>query len=253
MSINQEGPFSRVWADIEQAMRARAKKIVGAQEARELSGEGLIRTMRSHRIIDDVTYRILTDLREMRNVRSHPAAGSRTLDLFSLTDDGLQTAQAILEQLNNPPTAAKLLRAAQTCAPGDRVTDVLPTMRANDFDMLPYRDGSEWHVFSRTHLALWVEAAAASAEDSDDTHVLLRQMTVGELTGETVTLRPVTISETTPLYKAVERLEEAIRKSAEGPASGVAPMLLSDVGGKPKVATPWDLPEAVRLLNPASR
>lgn len=253
MSTHQEGPFSRVWADIEQAMRARAKKIAGVQEARDLTGEELIDTMRSHNIIDDATYGILTDLRKMRNVRSHPNAGSRTLDLFSLTDDGLQTAQAILERLKNPPTAAKLLRAAQTCAPGGRVSDVLPAMRENDFDMLPYRDGSEWHLFSRTHLALWVEAAAASAEESDDTHVLLRQMTVGELTGETVALKPVTISETTPLYKAVERLEEAIRKSAEGPASGVAPMLLSDVGGKPKVATPWDLPEAVRLLNSASR
>lgn len=108
-------------------------------------------------------------------------------------------------------------------------------------------------MFSRTHLALWVEAAASSPENSDDTYVMLRQMTVGELAGETVTLKPITISETTPLCKAVEHLEEAIRKSAAGHASGVAPMLLSDSGGSPKIATPWDLPKALRLLNPAGR
>lgn len=132
MAADQEGPFSRVWADIERAMRARAKKIVGEQESRTLSGDDLIYRMRKHSVIDDRTCDILTDLRKMRNVRSHPDAGSRTLELFTLTDDGLQTARAILEQLDNPPKAEKLPRAARCCGPDDRVTYVLSFMREND-------------------------------------------------------------------------------------------------------------------------
>jgi hypothetical protein len=243
--------FQSLWSDLERAMRRSIAGVGGQQVAQRLEGEQLIAALYQHRKIDRDARETLDDLRKLRNVIAHPKSGTASRGLFTITEEGLAAADGILNSLTNPPTAAALLRPAQSCTPADMVTGVIGRMHDNDFDMIPYREGSEWLVFSRTHVALWVEAAAADPEDSDIDHIMLERLSVGQLVAKVAApMRPAKLSSGTPLYKAVEQLEDAIRAHAAGATSSVAPMLLSDEGGKAKVATPWDLPRAADLMKP---
>ncbi len=152
--------FLNIWQDLEQAMRKRLSKVRRAPDVDRLKADELVEALYKERIVDYATWAALGDLRRMRNGLEHPKSGDTGRKLFSVTEEGLEVAQNILQHLKNPPTASEILRDAETCSPDDMVTDVLARMRSNDFDMIPYQEDGEWKVFSRTHVALWVESAA---------------------------------------------------------------------------------------------
>ena len=119
-------------------------------------------------------------------------------------------------------------------------------MHQNDFDYLPYKENDEWLVFSRWHLAGWLEIESSTC--TGDELRLALSATVSDIVYLTGKKRPIMLSKRAYLTEAVEKLNSTLSTDASDDVSPI--IIATSKDSTPLVFTTHDLPAALALLAP---
>jgi hypothetical protein len=184
----------------------------------------------------------LHQLRRIRNVWTHEGTGPDGAPLVAPTPAAVERVLWLIDVVERVPRVEQAMVPATTCEAGDPVFAVLATMRANDFDAVPYRCGPEWFVFTRHQAAHWLELEAETT--AGPSLMLDVATTVADIAALVGPSRPVEVGPR-------ERLPVAVALLTEARAGGeVAPVLLARSKQGPLILTPSDLPRVLALLTP---
>jgi hypothetical protein len=235
--------FDNAWRELENAIRS----AVASRQERPKRGEdgldGLIEDLGAMGVVTGDAVAELHKLRKVRNLWVHGSTSSDGRQLVEPTEAAVRSAVWFKNVISTVPRVEDVMVKAVTCEPGWTVMEALREMREHDFDALPYQDTGEWFVFSRYHVARWVELEADTSPSSSIT--LSANATVGDVVGVVGARRPLTTGPREKLAIGVARLAEA-RPSADLELMLLAVSKKSGV----LVLTAGDLPRAVERLVP---
>ena len=176
----------------------------------------------------------LHSLRELRNFVTH-----RDSALFDLTDTAVQLAKQCAHEITNPLRARSIMKIAETCTLDDAYHEVLKKMNENDYDSIPYQCPTGWMLFTRHHVAHWVELAVETDPSGLNPQLIL-ETPIQEIIGLTgLKVHPTWVELDDLLTESVSKMQS----TGFGPA-----MLARDESKQLWIATLADLPQALTLL-----
>ena len=188
----------------------------------------------------------LHSMRKGRNIGAHRSTGTSGKPLFTPTAEALAQLRWYTDDLARKRRVSDVMKPAETCALGDKISDVVTRMHQNDFDYLPYKENDEWLVFSRWHLASWLEIESSTC--TGDELRLALSATVSDIVYLTGKKRPIMLSKRAYLTEAVEKLNSTLSTDASDDAAPI--IIATSKDSVPLVFTTYDLPAALALLTP---